>query len=403
MKFTIQRSEFLGALVGVGGVAESKSLIAVLSHVLMEIRSDDRTILHTTVTDYDVVLQHRAELDDTAGRIGAVAVPAKPLHAILKMLPEIAIDVNVDPAAHRVEIEAGKSRYELFGMDPEDYPARPEAQTPTAMTVPRTVLKSMLGKVAFAMSNEEARLNLNGVLFEVKAGRFRMVACDGHRLATTWFEPDKDGPMYLDCKGIVHASGIKSLGKVLDATASDVTLEHFKSGDFIFDIGERTVLSVREIDEEYPDWSSIIPEPEGMTTFNVDVAEILEALRRVKPVVDANTLTVKIVVENESLTISAENAMLGRGSVNIYADYGGPVGRTVGFNHAYIGDVLSKIDSPQAIFELYEHGTCIIRPSDPDEAALYLVQAVELEEWESFFETVKPETEAPASEGGDEE
>jgi len=394
MKFTVHRSALLASLLGTKNVA-STGAVAILAHVLIDLVDEDGGTIYTTVTDYDVILQHRAVVEDAEG-FGRCALHARTLFDILTVLPDIPVTVKVEDIG-RVSLQAGNATYDLLGADPNDFPETRKFQKATAVGIRSAHLQRLLSRVSFAMSTEEARLNLNGVHIDCKDDVVHMVATDGHRLAMTWYmDAAEDAGPFGETTGIVHRSGIATLLKLLDATVCPVFFEQFDN-EYIFDVGDRTALAVREIDETYPDWRTIVPKSEGATIFRVDVCELLESLRRVKPLVDEGSCTVRLAVSPESMTVSCRSPMFGTASVEIYADYDGPVGRTVGFNHKYLTEAICTFESPMAEFQLHDGGTCVLRPSDEAETTMHIIMAVMDEDGPPLLRTVDGE------EGGSEE
>ncbi len=239
--------------------------------------------------------------------------------------------------------------------------------------------KKMLTKTSFCMSTEEARMNLNGVFFDISRDddekvAFACVATDGHRLAKV--EHAFEGiDLPFDSRGvIVHRKGIFEIKKILDTESGDLFIG-FGSGEIVFRVGN-AALFVREIDEEYPDYESVIP-ADFTRAFTVDVPELLEGMRRVLPLSDPNALTVKMEVRPETLILSSANAQTGFGETSIFADYDGKP-FVVGFNQRYLQDSAAAIEAPQLSVKMAEPGSpCLVEPSDPEEGALYVLMPVE--------------------------
>jgi DNA polymerase III subunit beta len=374
MKFTVQRDEFSRLLSRAQGIVEKKSTIAVLSHLLLETVGEDEIKL--TCTDYDVVLMDRcpAQIE----KEGRAVISGKTLFDIIKVLPSVDITVAKEDG-ERIRVTAGNSKYQLSGFDPDDFPRIEKEDSEPGFAVPIPALKRMLVKSAFCMSTEEARMNLNGVFFDIRKDddgqvAFSCVSTDGHRLAR--IEHRFEGiELPFDSRGvIVHRKGINEIKKIMDTEIGDIRIG-FGSGEVVFRVGN-AALFVREIDEEYPDYESVIPS-DFNRHFVVDVPELLEAMRRVMPLSDPNVLTLKMEIRPESLTLSSANVQTGSGETMIYADYEGePL--LVGFNQRYLQDSIGAVEAPQVIFKMTEAGSpCLVEPSDPDEGVMYVLMPVE--------------------------
>src|SRR5688572_30281612 len=156
MEIRLRRSELLSELVPMQGIVERKTTIPVLSHLLLTAREDR---LHLAATDLDVSLTSSCEAE--IKRDGGVAVQAKKLFEIVRSL--VADDVALvldDPRS--LTIRAGRSRFKIHGLAPDDFPTLPVVDDKTAIEIPFADLRRMIGKVLFAVSAEESRFQLNG-------------------------------------------------------------------------------------------------------------------------------------------------------------------------------------------------------------------------------------------------
>ncbi len=374
MNFTVQRDEFARLLSRAQGIVEKKSTIAVLSHLLLETVGDDEIKL--TCTDYDVVLMDRCPAQVV--KEGRAVISGKTLFDIVKVLPNVDISVQKKDG-ERILVEAGKSKYNLSGFDPDDFPRIEKGESEPGFSIPVAAFKKMLAKTAFCMSNEEARMNLNGVYFDIRKDddekvSFACVATDGHRLAKV--EHSFEGiELPFENRGIiVHRKGITEVKKICDTEGGEIFIG-FGSGEIVFRVGNAS-LFVREIDEEYPDYESVIP-VDFTRTVVVEVRELLEGMRRIMPLTDPNALTVKMEVRPETMILSSANAQTGFGETSLYADYDGDA-FVVGFNQRYLQDSAAAIESQQLSLKMSDADSpCLAEPSDPEEGALYVLMPVE--------------------------
>ena len=83
----------------------------------------------------------------------------------------------------RLLIESGTAKFRLLGLPAEDYPTLPTVNVTDAFRIPLDELKTMVGKVKFAITHEETRFQLNGALLKIQPTKMEMVATDGHRMA----------------------------------------------------------------------------------------------------------------------------------------------------------------------------------------------------------------------------
>jgi len=181
MRVTIERSAFLKALNHVQSVVERRNTIPILSNVLVQAKRD---AVKLTATDLDIEIIETVPAEVTQD--GAVTVAAHMLYDIVRKLPDGAqLELDQGPDTGRVAIKAGRSRFALQALPPEDFPDLNAGELANRFTLSASELKGLVEKTRFAISTEETRYYLNGIyLHEVAASKMlRAVATDGHRLA----------------------------------------------------------------------------------------------------------------------------------------------------------------------------------------------------------------------------
>ena len=165
MEIRLNRSEFLGELVPMQGIVERKTTIPVLSHLLLTAREDK---LHLAATDLDVSLTSWCEAE--IKREGAIAVQAKKLVEIIRSLTGEEVLLVLDEP-RELTIRAGKSRFKIHGLSPDDFPTLPSVEDGRRVAIPFADFRRMIAKILFAVSAEESRFQLNGALLKLKDGK----------------------------------------------------------------------------------------------------------------------------------------------------------------------------------------------------------------------------------------
>ncbi len=245
MEIRLRRSELLSELVPMQGIVERKTTIPVLSHLLLTAREDR---LHLAATDLDVSLTSSCEAD--VKRDGGVAVQAKKLFEIVRSL--VADDVALvldDPRS--LTIRAGRSRFKIHGLAPDDFPTLPVVDDKAAIEIPFADLRRMIGKVLFAVSAEESRFQLNGALLKLKKGALELVATDGHRLALVEAGldgADGDHQVLVPRKALQELQRLEGEGNVAYRRG-----EHHLS----FRLGRRELVC-RILEGSFPDYERVI-------------------------------------------------------------------------------------------------------------------------------------------------
>ena len=178
MKFSISRDNLVKSLNLVAGVVERRQTLPILANVLLVL---EKNTLSLTGTDLEVQLVGRVQLAES-GDQGEVTVPARKLLDICKSLPE-GSDISFSVKDGKATIKSGRSRFTLSTLPAAEYPNVEDSISTHQMTLKQGQLKRLIDRTSFAMAQQDVRYYLNGMLWELKGGRLRVVATDGHRLA----------------------------------------------------------------------------------------------------------------------------------------------------------------------------------------------------------------------------
>lgn len=366
MELQIAVDELSRALYRSQGIAEKKSTLPLLSHVLLEAKDDKLTV---TAFDLEIglVSEHRAEVM----KEGRIAVSARRLFDIVRMLPEPSLVLRLKPN-NFLEITCGNSRFRIVGADPEDYPRLPISEVPFVPLQPKLLLE-MLELTSIAVSTDETRLNLNGVFFQPTEGGLRLVATDGHRLSMA--ERKMDGEFGVGRGVILPRKGVNELRKLLaegDAESAELGL------------GERICVYRRPgltfvmqlVMGQFPEYEKVIPErqPEPLVLRRTG---LLETLKRVSLLSQDQMHTVKLELGDGVLKVTSQSPELGEAYEEIPVDTQLSPMR-VGFNARYLIDVLGVMDAEEVRFELSDElSPGVLRPAD-DESYTAVVMPVRI-------------------------
>ncbi len=332
MECTIARDELLQGLYLTQGIVERRTTIPILANVLMESVEDGVAI---AATDQEVGVRRRCEAK--IKKKGALTTGARKLYEIVRECPEGAIAVRT-LENNWIEVSAGKSRFRIVGLDPKEFPAMPSpAREPAGAALPSEMLREMIARTLFAVSTDETRLNLSGILMEsTEKGKVRMVATDGHRLSMITRTVEQGAP---SSGVIIPRKGVVEISKVIESGDEPVTIvvqagvAHASRG--------RVDLSMRLIEGEFPDYKQVIPQKSERKLL-VGVEPLLSALRRVSIVSSERTRGVKMQMEAGKLEISSMNPDVGEASEEVAVEYdGSPL--SIGFNAKYVMDLLTVL------------------------------------------------------------
>src|SRR3982750_3259947 len=162
MEITVSKADLLRELTATQGVVERKTTIPILSNFLFEAGADKLSI---TATDLDLSL--RTPCVAKVKKEGACPIPARKLYDYVKLLPDGEISIK-QLENHWVQIRSGRSNTKMVGMARANFPSLPLFPTGTSYKVPSQLMRTLISKTIFSISNEESRYTLNGALLVLK-------------------------------------------------------------------------------------------------------------------------------------------------------------------------------------------------------------------------------------------
>jgi DNA polymerase-3 subunit beta len=359
MEITVSRQELVRELTATQSVVERKTTIPILSNFLIEAEDDRLTI---TATDLDQAIRTSAAVK--VKKPGACTIPARKLYDYIKLLPEGEISIKLLDN-HWVQIRSGRSNTKMVGMARANYPQVPEFPTVAVTSIPALVLKTLINRTIFAISNEESRYTLNGALLVIKAESLAMVATDGHRLAYV----EKPNEVLEGISGekrvLIPRKALQELQQLL--SVSDAEKVEFADDEhtLFFRIGHRT-LSTRKLSGQFPNFEAVMPRDN--TKFAVvRSSELSAAIGRVAQFADERSGAIRMRLESNELKISANSAESGESEDTIDTPYASePI--AVGFNSGYILDFLKALGNEGEVRLEFKDSQSAgqMRPEDPD-------------------------------------
>lgn len=375
MDFTVEKGDLLKELNLVQGVVERKNTIPILSNLLITSEGDAR--ISIIGTDLDVTLRTGASAQVAEG--GAIVVSARKLFDIVRSLPEAPVHFRQE-SNDWVTIECGNSRFKVVGQAKEHFPTVPEWKE-AQYRIPAEVLKTLVNRTIFAITQEESRYTLNGALFRMAGDDVRMVATDGHRLA------------YVERKGVAMGAGEasgngeeikalipkKTLAELQKLTAESDDLVEFSKDEnhLFFRVGERTLIS-RMLSGQFPNYELVMPKDNDRSVV-LDGGQFQSAIRRVSLMADERSRAIKITLTPERVDITSQSSEVGEAKETLETAYDGP-DVTIGFNAQYIADFLSVAGEGEVAFEFKDgQSQAQLRPSGtPEYDYRYVVMPMRL-------------------------
>lgn len=354
MKVVVSRNDLLRGITTVQSAVAAKNTMPILANVLLEAK-DQRFEFVATDLDMGIRLSVPAEV---VGK-GSITINARKLSDICRELPDAAVDLETDDT-QKLSIVCQKSQFKIHGLPKDDFPILPEVKKDKSIKVQASLFQEMIRKTSFAVSTDETRYILNGVLFQIEGGKARMVATDGHRLAYIQkkleSKNDEKSSLIIPTKALNEVSkviGDLSKGKekedekeekkelFVEISATDNQVKFVVSG---------VEIVSRLIEGQFPNYEQVIPK-ESTKKLEISTAELSAATKRVAILASEKSNSVKYKFNKGKLTISANTPDMGEAKEEFEIPYEDEE-LQIAFNSKYVLDVLKSVGTDKVDVEL---------------------------------------------------
>jgi DNA polymerase-3 subunit beta len=360
MRFTISREKLQEGLNAVSASVPTKTTLPVLANILLE--TTDRGI-RLSGTDLNIAVSTEVAADVDAP--GAVTIPAKKLSELARELPPAPVKIAA-VGEQRVTLECGRSKFKLLGLPRDEFPTFPVVKFSESWRIKSGDLQKLIAATSFAVSTEESRPILNGVLWELRPEQMRMVATNGHRLAKMESPIEASSAPASDL--IVPP---KALDQVRRLFPAEEELEIARGENHIGFRSPFTSIYTRLIEGPYPNYDQVIPRDNDKYAI-ADKTALASALKRMSVIASDQTHRIRMGFNSGMLKFSVTTPDLGEAQDELPVRYtGDPL--EIGFNASYLLEILRFMptDEVKLTFKAPERAATI-EPEGWDDPATYM-------------------------------
>lgn len=335
MKFQITRKNLVQGLAAVSASIPSKTTLPVLANILFEVSPDG---VRMSATDLDLAV--RVDVPADVSESGVATAPGKKLQEIAKELPDEPVSVAV--RGDQMELSCGRARFKLNGLPAEDFPTLPSVSFEGGWTAPGSDLLSLIRRTSFAVSTEESRPVLNGVLWELRDGEMRMVATNGHRLARMKIPA---GPsVETTAQLIVPPAALDQVRRLFDA---DQEIRVARDGNHLGFRSDAVEIYTRLIEGTYPNYEQVIPKDNDKHA-TMDRRALESAVRRVAAVASDQTHRIRMEFSPGRVNLNVLTPDLGEAHDELEIGYD-QESMAIGFNANYLLEVLRNVGTDEVL------------------------------------------------------
>ena len=339
MKFSTSKNELQQALQKLSKATPTRSTLPILNCVLIT-ATNKKTTLRTSDLELTIDLEISVSIEEE----GSAAIPLKQLYDITNELSENRITIVVD-IKNKIKIKTNSGSYDLMGKQKEEFPATPKIEEKNKISIQGSIFKEIINSTLFAVSRDDLKPSLTGVLFRFNNNGLTAVATDGHRLVKIIKEDYKSNSFTGDI--VVPKKFLSYLSTFL---SNDDILLSIGETHMTATIKKDTIIS-RTINEVFPDYESVIPK-DNEKILKTDKKTLLGAIRRVSIFSNKSTHQVAFNISKESLIVHTEDPeSSSKAKEEIIGEYEGD-DLVIGYNGEYLKDIISHVSGENVIIRL---------------------------------------------------
>lgn len=364
MKISLNQSDLNGAIQTVQKAVSSKSLLPVLSGILITVEDG---FIDLQSTDLELSMKYRIPVNSEVK--GSVVIPARLTGDIVKNLSDGRIDIQSDEKGSGIKITCGLSTFNIKSFSTEDFPKFPELQKEKSVQIKGRDFSEIVRQVIRAVSKDETRPILSGIFLTVEKGRLKMVSTDSYRLSIR--ESAIEGHSVDDIKVIVPSRCLDEVSKICGDRDIEIGLA---KNQIYFNMGDVIIVS-RLIEGQFPNYQQLLPaDCELRVKFKRD--DLISSLKRVSLLAQNNAL-VKMRIADKIIKISAMTQDIGSADEEIETETEGD-GMEIAYNAQFLIDGLNSIGEEEVFLELNSPlKPGLVRPAI-DQNFIYLIMPVRI-------------------------
>ena len=341
MKLSVSKEKLLQGLQTVQNVVSTRTTLPILSNVLLEAADGQ---LRLTTTDLDVGM--RGAIEATVEKPGAATLPARRLFNIVRELPSAEIHIEVDSKSV-ASIRCGPSFFKIMGLPQEEFPPLPKFEGAKTFTLRQKDLKDGLRKTSYAISTDETRYVLNGILLSFKDNKLTLVATDGRRLALVDLELEFPRSHEVDI--ILPTKAVTELARLV-TEEGDVKMS-VSENQVAFEVDGALLVS-KLIEGNYPNYRQVIP-PEAKERITLERESFLNTVHRVSLLSSEKSNSVKLVFSKNNIDIIANTPEVGEARESLAVAYKGR-DFSIAFNPEFMMAPLRNLPNDEVFLDLID-------------------------------------------------
>jgi len=343
LKIIINKGDLLEGLQNVQKAVSSKTTVTILTGILLE--TLDESTIKLAATDMEIGIE--AVVSAEVMEKGKIVLPAKYLVEIVKKLEDNPIQITVDKQNNTADIHSGYFNMNIHGFAPEEFPLIPWINNGFSCELEQPLLKEMIRQTSFAVSQDETRPFLTGVLISL-GDKLRLVSTDGHRMALREAEFALQEGEEVPRGVIIPSKAINELSRLLKDEEDSQVQMVIGDNQVSFQL-ESLRLITRLIEGQFPNYQQVIPQG-YKTRIKLDREDLADALERASLIVRGESNTVRVILHPDKIVLTSNTPEVGKSQEEVPCLLEGEE-LQIAFNFKYLLDVLKVMEAEEVTID----------------------------------------------------
>lgn len=346
--------------ISVVGHINSKNInLPILGNILIKAEEGEVKLISTNL-EIGIIYSLRGKVEEE----GEATVDAKLISEYINIISGEKVEIINEGTD--LNIECGAYKTKIRGEDAKEFPLIPIINNENHLSCTADELKKALSSVAFAVSNNENRVEISGVLFDIIGNELKLVATDSYRLAERKMMVRNQG--VADQKIIVPSRTAQEILRIISNLGQESVeddkgqgVKIYLADNQIMFIADSVTLVSRLINGHYPDYNQIIPDKNN-TEVIISKPDFIRAIKASAIFSRSGINDVYLKISGDELMISSSSSQSGESVVNIpVTKKGGD--NEITLNHRYLLDGLNNISGDNIIFRVVDENIpCSLLP-----------------------------------------
>jgi len=329
-----------GLSVAMRGIS-SRVQLPILSTVLLRAGKEGLVLLAT-----DLELSFKVNVRAKVEEDGELALPAKLFSDLVATLPAGVVELVNEKQTLKIRSE--KVKAEIVGQGSEEFPSLPSAKG-KGLEILVEELQEKVERVGISAAKDDSRPILAGVLWLLSENKVTLVATDGYRLGVDVMDKGVVGAVGDGEKFVLPVRALMELARVLEPSMKSLKVEFDKDKQQVIFTADDLEMSSRLIAGDFPPYAKVIPADKKITvTLDKDI--LVEAVKRASLFARDSANVVKLLVNQEGVTVTAQSDQVGGSQSVIEAEVEGEEVR-IAFNARYLLDYLGVVKGNEVVME----------------------------------------------------